>query len=150
MCSCKKDRRVAKSQSLSLQFLLFWGISAEWAVFAVVQFILRAIFVRGTSPHPVYWSKPGGRAAKPDGQPRLRVQDLCSSVGYKTVQKNVSFLNFQKKNDQRVEYPGAAPPVCLVFDEGQKSVRYHCSSPCSIYLNFPIPASETKAKVCDG
>ena len=28
--------------------------------------------------------------------------------------------------------------MCLVFDEGQKSARYHCSSPCSIYLNFPI------------
>jgi hypothetical protein len=65
-----------------------------------MQFILRAIFVRGTSHHPVYWGKPGGRAAKPDGRLCVRVQDLSSSVEYKTVQKNVSFLNFQKKNDQ--------------------------------------------------
>ena len=100
---CVSVDKIARSLSgprLELAILLFWGISAEWAVFAAMQFILRAIFVRGTSPHPVYWGKPGGRAAKPGGHPRLRVQDLCSSVEYKTVQKNVSFLNFQKKNDQ--------------------------------------------------
>ena len=78
-----------------------------------MQFILRAIFVRGTSPHPVYWGKPGGRAAKPGGHPRLRVQDLCSSVEYKTVQKNVSFLNFKKKKRSYLRLTGGEPAGVL-------------------------------------